>query len=134
MPESIRAPLQSMEVARWVLEVEVANLDKEIAARAKSDADPRRLMTIPGVGRIASTALLLIAPLTAAFLNGRQFVPWPSVAPRQYSSGGKNKLRGIKKAVDKTLRCPLIVGASAVLRDAATKPAPPGSWLARTMA
>jgi transposase len=117
-----------------VLEAEVAKLDKEIAARAKSDADARRLMTIPGVGPITATALLSIALLAAAFENGRHFAAWLGLAPRQHSSGGKDNLGRITKAGDKTLRRLLIIGASAVLRHAAIKPPPAGSWLARMMA
>jgi len=134
LPESIRAPLQGMVATLRVLEAEVAKLDKEIAARAKSDADARRLMTIPGVGPITATALLSIAPPAAAFENGRHFAAWLGLAPRQHSSGGKDKLGRITKAGDKTLRRLLIIGASAVLRHAAIKPPPAGSWLARMMA
>jgi Transposase IS116/IS110/IS902 family len=134
LPESIRAPLQGMVATLGVLEAEVAKLDKEIAARAKSDADDRRLMTIPGVGPITATALLSIAPPAAAFENARHFAAWLGLAPRQHSSGGKDKLGRITKAGDKTLRRLLIIGASAVHRHAAIKPPPAGSWLARMMA
>jgi transposase len=117
-----------------VLEAEVAKLDRENAARAKSDADARRLMTIPGVGPITATALLSIAPPAAAFENGRRFAGWLGLASRQHSSGGKDKLGRITKAGDKTLRRLLIIGSSAVLQNAAIKPPPAVSWLARMMA
>lgn len=134
LPATLRFPLQSMAATLRALEVEISKLDSEIAARAKSDGDARRLMTIPGVGPIIATAILAIAPPAVAFENGRHFAAWLGLAPRQHSTGGKERLGRITKAGDKTLRCLLIVGASAVLRHTARNPPPAGSWLARMLA
>lgn len=41
-----------------LLDERVAVLDREIARRAKADAQAKRLMTIPGIGPITATALL----------------------------------------------------------------------------
>ena len=48
----------------------IADLDREIARRAKADETARRLMTIPGIGPITATALLALAP-PAADLQAR---------------------------------------------------------------
>jgi transposase len=40
----------------------IANLDKEIAQRAREDEVSRRLMTIPGIGPISATAIAALAP------------------------------------------------------------------------
>ncbi|WP_199560261.1 transposase [Sphingomonas psychrotolerans] len=44
------------------LDKRIATLDREIARRAKEDEAARRLMTIPGIGPIAATAMLARKP------------------------------------------------------------------------
>ena len=51
----------------------------------------------------------------AAFRRGRDFAAWVGVVPRQYSTGGKQKLFGISKRGNIYLRRMLIQGARAVL-------------------
>src|SRR5262250_239948 len=51
----------------------------------------------------------------AAFRRGRDFAAWLGVVPRQYSTGGKQKLFGISKRGNVYLRRMLIHGARAVL-------------------
>jgi transposase len=51
----------------------------------------------------------------AAFGCGRDFAAWVGVVPRQYSTGGKQKLLGISKRGNRYLRRMLIHGARAVL-------------------
>jgi len=41
----------------------IADLDKEIARRAREDEVSRRLMTIPGIGPICATAIAALAQL-----------------------------------------------------------------------
>ena len=45
-------------------------LDREIARRAKEDEAARRLMTIPGIGPIAATAIIALAPPIETFRKG----------------------------------------------------------------
>jgi transposase len=52
----------------------------------------------------------------------------------QKSSGGKQKLGATSKMGERTIRRLLIIGAAAVARQAATRGAPPTSWLARMLA
>jgi transposase len=58
------------------LETRIGELDAEIARRAaKADPVARRLMTIPGVGPIAATAITALLPAPAACqVEG---VSWP---------------------------------------------------------
>ena len=43
------------------LDRRVRELEREIARRAREDADARRRMTIPGIGPIRATAILALA-------------------------------------------------------------------------
>jgi transposase len=117
-----------------VLDARIDDFDREIALRAKEDEDARRLVTIPGVGPVIATAMLALAPAAQSFRCGRDFAAWLGLTPRQRSTGGKEKLGKITKAGERTLRRLLIVGASAVVRQASKRGAPEGSWLARMLA
>lgn len=52
---------------------QIAVLDREIGRRAKEDEAARRLMTIPGIGPIAATAIIALAPPIETFRKGRDF-------------------------------------------------------------
>ena len=112
----------------------IRELDREIARRAREDADARRLMTIPGVGPITATALLALAPAANSFRNGRDFAAWIGLTPLQRSTGGKQKLGEITKMGERTLRRLLIIGSAAVVLQASKRGAPKGSWLEQMMA
>jgi transposase len=56
------------------------------------------------------------------------------LTPLQRSTGGKQKLGQITKADERTLRRLLVIGASAVIKQALIRGAPTGSWLAQMLA
>lgn len=68
------------------------------------------------------------------FSKGRDFAAWIGLTPRQHSSGGKERLGRTSKMGKKDIRRLLIIGAIAVVRWAARKGAPEGSWVARMLA
>jgi hypothetical protein len=55
------------------LEAQITASDVEINQRSKSDPTARRLMTIPGVGPIASTAITALVPAAEGFPAGARF-------------------------------------------------------------
>src|SRR3954452_14743130 len=57
VPESARAVLNVLIGTFQALEAQIQALDAEITQRAKADPVARRLMTIPGIGPIAATAI-----------------------------------------------------------------------------
>lgn len=116
------------------LDIRVAALDKEIAKRAREDEVARRLMTIPGIGPIAATAIAALAPAMETFKRGRDFAAWLGLTPRQKSTGGKTRLGRTSKMGERTLRRLLIIGASAVVQHASRRGPPEGSWLAGMLA
>lgn len=113
---------------------QIAGLDREIARRAKEDAAARRLMTIPGIGPIAATAIIALAPPIETFRKGRDFAAWLGLAPRQHSTGGKQRLGSISKMGERTIRRLLIIGGSSMVRQASRFGAPAGSCLERMLA
>jgi transposase len=116
------------------LDERIADLDREIDRRAREDETARRLMTIPGVGPISATALTALAPAAETFAKGRDFAAWLGLTPLQRSTGGKQRFGATSKMGERTLRRLLIIGASAVIKQASRRGAPEGSWLEQMLA
>lgn len=92
----------------------VDQLEIRLKEVSKNDESYNRLVEIPGIGLITATALIAAIGNAANFNNGRQLAAWLGLVPRQYSTGGKEKLLGISKRGDVYLRTLLIHGARAV--------------------
>jgi transposase len=100
------------------------------ALSAEADT-ARRLQTIPGVGPLTALAVEAFAPPMEKFRCGRDFAAWLGLVPRQFSSGGKQRLGRISKTGQSDIRRLLIIGAMSRLSWLGRKSIPEGSWLAR---
>ena len=116
------------------LDIEIAQLDKQLRRLAKDDETSNRLQSLPGMGPITAAAIEAFAPPMATFKRGRDFAAWLSLVPRQRTTGGKPRLGRTSKMGQRDIRRLLIIGAMAVVRWAARKGAAEGSWLARMLA
>ncbi len=97
------------------IETDVEAITDEIERISNEDARCRQLRQLPGFGPLVSTATVAAIGNGSAFRRGRDFAAWVGVVPRQYSTGGKQKLHGISKRGNVYLRRMLIHGARAVL-------------------
>lgn len=104
---------------------------KEVAAQADL---ARRLQTMPGVGPLTALAIEAFAPAMSQFRRGRDFAAWLGLVPRQFSSGGKERLGRTSKAGQADIRRLLIIGAMSRLNWMGRKTITEGSWLARMQA
>jgi transposase len=84
---------------------------EEIGRISRSKEGCKRLMGVPGIGPIISTALVAAVGNAAAFRKGRDMASWLGLVPRQHSSGGKPELLGISKRGNQYLRKLLVEGA-----------------------
>ena len=134
LPEAAHAMFRVMLDLLTGLNGKIADLDKEIARRAREDEVSRRLMTVPGIGPISATAIAALAPPVETFAKGRDFAAWLGLTPLQRSTGGKQKLGATSKMGERTLRRLLIIGSSAVVKQASKRGAPRGSWLEQMLA
>ena len=98
------------------LESNIANQDILLKTIAKENESCKRLMKIPGVGIMTATILSTLVGAASDFKNGRQFAAYIGLVPRQYSTGGKQRLLGITKCGDSYTRTLLVQGTRAVLR------------------
>lgn len=76
---------------------------KDLAAEADT---ARRLQTIPGVGPLTALAVEAFGPPMESFRCGRDFAAWLGLVPRQFSSGGKERLGRVSKAGQSDKRRP----------------------------
>lgn len=100
---------------------------------ARTNDTARRLQTMPGVGPQTALAISSFAPPMESFKRGRDFAAWLGLVPRQYSSGGKERMGRISKAGQTDIRYLLIIGAMSRLTVLARKSIQEGSWLARML-
>ena len=102
--------------SRWIdIEASVTDADREIKQMAMTHPDCQRLLTIPGIGPLISTALVAAMGNGSEFNNAREVAAWLGLVPRQHSTGGKSKLLGITKSGNPYLRKLLIHGARSVV-------------------
>lgn len=105
---------------------EIASIDAKLNALHKANPISRLLADIPGIGPIGALTLALRVDPTQ-FKSGRHMAAWIGLAPKERSTGGKQRLGAISRAGDERLRQLLVLGATAVIRYAR-----PGQAQART--
>ena len=69
------------------LDERIEPVTDEIETLAKSDGSCRRVMTVPGIGPIISSAMVAAIGSGAAFARGRDFSAWIGLVPKQMSTG-----------------------------------------------
>lgn len=111
------------------LEQRISDLTKEIEAIAAREDVARRLMTIPGIGALGATALLAAIGDGRQFQKARDLAAWLGLVPREYSTGGKQKLLGISKRGNRYVRRLLVHGARSCFRHLDRTRDRLGSWL-----
>src|SRR5438477_7402908 len=97
------------------LDERVEGLSSEIQAVALQDAGCERLMSVPGIGPIISSAMVAAIGAGDAFSKGRDFAAWLGLVPRQMSTGDRTILGKISKRGNRYLRVLFVQAAWVVL-------------------
>ncbi len=104
-----------------LLEVRIAQLERELTALARQSPACTTLLSIPGVGLLTATAMVAATSGEVGhFHDARHFASWFGLTPKEHSSGGTRHLGRISKRGDRYLRMLLTHGARSVLRAAST--------------
>jgi len=99
LPEAAHAMFRLMLDLFASLNGKIADLDKEIARRAREDEVSRRLMTVPGIGPISATAIAALAPPVETFAKGRTLPPgWVSRPFKDRQAASRSSARHPKWA------------------------------------
>jgi transposase len=97
------------------LDERIEGLSGEIEAIACQDAGCERLMSVPGIGPIISSAMVAAIGSGEVFTKGRDFAAWLGLVPRQMSTGGRTILGKISKRGNRYLRVLFVQAAWVVL-------------------
>jgi transposase len=97
------------------LDARIGRVSDEIEELAKQDAACERLMSVPGIGPIISSAMVAAIGTGDGFGNGRDFAAWLGLVPRQISTGDRTILGKISKRGNRYLRVLFVQAAWVVL-------------------
>ena len=98
------------------LSARLEEIERRLMEWHRNDPVSRRLATIPGIGPIGASLLVMKTPDPQLFRSGRQLAAWLGLTPKDHSTAGKQRLGGITRAGDEQLRAVLVAGAMAVLQ------------------
>jgi len=112
------------------LDNRIAIVSAEIEALAEQDAPCQRLMTVPGIGPIISSAVVAAIGNGTGFKQGRDFGAWLGLVPKQESTGDRTIPGRITKRGNRYLRTLFMQGARVILlRPASWAKHSFGPWL-----
>ena len=97
------------------LDERIEDLSIEIEALAHQDTACKRLMTVPGIGPIISSAMIAAIGNGAVFSKGRDFGAWLGLVPKQISTGDRTILGKISRRGNRYLRVLFVQAAWVVL-------------------
>jgi transposase len=97
------------------LDERIEGLSSEIEAIARQDSGCERLMSVPGIGPIISSAMVAAIGAGDGFSKGRDFAAWLGLVPKQISTGDRTILGKISRRGNRYLRVLFVQAAWVVL-------------------
>jgi len=85
-------------------EREIGQLNQRVEEQAWERPGAVRLMTHPGVGPVTALATDVFLGDPTRFLDGKALASFVGIIPREYSSGGRQRLGGLSKQGNPLLR------------------------------
>jgi transposase len=98
------------------LDQQIEPLDQAVEQAAARDAHARLLLTQPGVGPVTALAFVLTLGDVSRFPRGKQVASYLGLIPREYSSGGRQRLGSISKQGNRLMRQWLVEAAQSAVR------------------
>jgi transposase len=93
----------------------IDRLSEEIERLAHEDVGAQRLLSVPGIGPIISSAMVAAIGTGATFSKGRDFAAWLGLVPKQISTGDRIILGAISRRGNRYLRVLFVQAAWVVL-------------------
>lgn len=112
IPTYVERQLRTLEL----LNKEISEADRELAAIAKTDPTARRLMTVPGVGPSTSVRFVAALDEISRFHSAHAVESYLGLVPGENSSSERKRRTGITKAGPPALRWCLVQAAWAARR------------------
>ncbi len=123
-----REVMRELQAELVALDERIMRTDRMVQRVFAENAHCQKLAQVEGIGPVVATALMATIGNANAFQHGRQLAAGLGLVPRQHSTGGKPRLRGISKRGDIYLRTLLIHGARSVVHATARQTEPPTTW------
>jgi transposase len=96
----------------------IAQLEERVVTTARQQPMMRLLASIPGIGPITAHAVVTAIGDGKQFRCARDFAAWCGLTPREYSSAGQRREKGISRQGETRLRKLFALGASTIMRSA----------------
>jgi len=136
--EAAGVPALAQEMLRLLadqlaaLEARIETIEARLMRLHKDNPVSQCLATQPGIGPIAGVSFALKVSDPGGFGSARHFAAWIGITPRENATGGRARPGRISRAGDEGLRRLLVLGATAVIRQA--KPGRAAPWLLALLA
>jgi transposase len=119
LPQMLLPTLRALLEEVRLLELRIAELERQLSALANHSAACLTLLSVPGIGLITATAMAAATGGDVShYRSARHFASGLGLTPKEHSSGNSRHLGRISKRGDRYLRMLLTHGARAVLRAA----------------
>jgi transposase len=129
VPELVKELFAELGGEYAQLNARIGKLEARLLAWHRSNELSRRLAEIPCIGPIGAASLVMKVPDPHAFRCARDFAAWLGLTPKDHSTAGRQRMGVITRAGDEDLRRLLVVGATAVIRQASKGRGQPFPWL-----
>jgi len=114
LPQHTRFVAEQMMDSLESLEQQIAALEKQIDAWIDETPLMRRLMTLPGIGRILATVIALEIGSIERFPSADRLASYSGTTPRVQSSGGKTRYGRLRADVNRYLKWAFIEAGNCV--------------------
>lgn len=108
----------------------LAAIERRLKAWHRANELSRRLAEVPTIGPIGACRLAIRITDPKVFASGRLCAAWIGLTPKDHSTAGKQKLGGITRAGDESLRATLVAGATSYIEHVKKGRIQPSPWLA----
>lgn len=128
LPETLVAALRLVAAQLDQLTPAIEALEDRIKSVAKADPAMRRLSAIPGVGFLTAHAVVAAIGEGRQFASARDFAAWAGMTPREDSTAGKRRTKGVSRQGESRLRKLFALGAVTLMRNARSRGDRATSW------
>jgi transposase len=128
IPATLAEALRALLAQAAGLTPTIEAMETKIASIARSDATMRRLTTIPGIGYLTAHAVVAAIGDGRQFGSARDFAAWAGLTPREASSAGKRKTKGVSRQGEARLRKLFALGAATLMRNTRSRPERGTAW------
>lgn len=121
LPETLVVALRLVAAQLDQLTPAIEALEDRIKSVAKADPAMRRLSAIPGVGFLTAHAVVAAIGEGRQFASARDFAAWAGMTPREDSTAGKRRTKGVSRQGESRLRKLFALGAVTLMRNARSR-------------